>query len=260
FGDSYTDVTLRTTGGAMWPDYVSGYARAAAHSFAIGGGVCSEVLTPRPKGPVMEKQIPAFKAKMKALNLDMSKTVFTLWIGTNDIGHNMLVDGVQPKGVTMVDVARCGVDWVKTLYALGARNFISFSMVPLDRAPSYTKPNKNMELLRELIATGNTMRHLMLEAIAPTLPGAHIGYFYTNGLFTDIMTHPKNYLNGTAPLNGASTILDCKAKGGCVKKSDWDSYLWHDDLHPSEQANRIVAREIAAVMKGKVSPWIGWVS
>lgn len=29
--------------------------------------------------------------------------------------------------MTIVDVARCGADWVRTLYNTGARNFVSFN-------------------------------------------------------------------------------------------------------------------------------------
>ena len=38
-----------------------------------------------------------------------------------------------------------------------------------------------------------------------------------------------------------------------------DSYLWFDELHPSEQANRIVAREIVKGVKDS-SQWVKWLS
>ena len=103
-------------------------------------------------------------------------------------------------------------------------------MVPLDRAPSYTKPNANMELLRELVATGNELREMMLQLLAPTMPDAHIGLFNTHGLFTDIINNPKNYLNGTVDLNVESAWLDCSRDGGCTNMSDRDSFLWWVNL------------------------------
>ncbi len=33
-----------------------------------------------------------------------------------------------------------------------------------------------------------------------------------------------------------------------------------DELHPSEQADRIVAREIAEVIQGKANKWTTWLS
>lgn len=36
----------------------------------------------------------------------------------------------------------------------------------------------------------------------------------------------------------------------CTSKSSWDSYMWYDELHPSEQTDRIIAREFLEVLKG----------
>lgn len=55
---------------------------------------------------------------------DMGATVHTLWVGTNDVGANGLLTGEGARGVTVVDTARCAVEWVKTLYEAGARNFL----------------------------------------------------------------------------------------------------------------------------------------
>ena len=99
-------------------------------------------------------------------------------------------------------------------------------MVPLYRAPSYTKPNANMELLRELVATGNELREMMLQLLAPTIPDAHIGLFNAHDLFTDIINNPKNYLNGTVDLNVESAWLDRSRDDRCANMSDRDSFMW----------------------------------
>ena len=61
-------------------------------------------------------------------------------------------------------------------------------MIPLETTPLYavdSYPNRYWTLqrnttewhvfIRELTVSGNAMAKLMLEALAPTLPGAHIG-------------------------------------------------------------------------------------
>ena len=74
----------------------------------------------------------------------------------------------------------------------------------------------------------NQITQLELQALAPTLPGAHIGKpFYARsskplipencepasfdsyGLFADIYNHPGNYLNGIAPLNVTGCVNSC---------------------------------------------------
>ena len=77
-------------------------------------------------------------------------------------------------------------------------------------------------LMRELTVSGNAIARLMLQALAPTLHGAHLGappfpsgptihlltrpcartgLFDSHSLFTEMFNEPQLFLNGTAPLN-----------------------------------------------------------
>lgn len=66
---------------------------------------------------------------------------------------------------------------------------------------------------------------------------------------TDIYNNPSNYLNGTAPLDVTSYVN----LNGTVNASP-DSFIWYDELHPSEQTDRVIAREFVDVVKGN-SKW-----
>jgi hypothetical protein len=37
--------------------------------------------------------------------------------------------------------------------------------------------------------------------------------------------------------------------------TDKDSFLWYDELHPSEQTDRVLAREITDVVKNGSKKW-----
>ena len=127
FGDSYTQVEQATgDGGQAWPVYVADYANLSLFPFARAGAVCSNNLTLKPFPPVMESQVPLFLEEKanRTLHLNQDETVYTLWIGTNDVGVGALLTGDQTKGVTVVDTVGCAVNWVRTLYQNGARNFI----------------------------------------------------------------------------------------------------------------------------------------
>lgn len=68
---------------------------------------------------------------------------------------------------------------------------------------------------------------------------------------TDIYNNPAAYLNGTAPLNVTGTVHQCDASGQqCTDSDSPDSFLWYDALHPSEQTDRVIAREFVGVVKG----------
>jgi hypothetical protein len=67
----------------------------------------------------------------------------------------------------------------------------------------------------------------------------------------NIHDNPSAYLNGTAPLNVQGYVNHCNVTGGdCVANSSPDSFMWYDELHPSEQTERVVAQEFVKVVKG----------
>ncbi|EEB99252.1 hypothetical protein MPER_01101, partial [Moniliophthora perniciosa FA553] len=124
FGDSYTDVVSTGDGGVAWPVYAAGYANVSLHPFARSGATCSNNITFRPFPPVFESQLPLYFSERDngTLVLSPEDTVYTLWIGTNDLGANALLTG-HTNG-SLVDVTKCMVNWVQVLYDSGARNFI----------------------------------------------------------------------------------------------------------------------------------------
>ena len=67
---------------------------------------------------------------------------------------------------------------------------------------------------------------------------------------TDIYNNPANYLNGTAPLD----VTGYANVDGTGNPASPDSFMWYDELHPSEQTDRVIAREFVDVVKGN-SKW-----
>ncbi|KAI0317843.1 GDSL lipase/acylhydrolase [Amylostereum chailletii] len=282
FGDSYTDVVSVGDGGTAWPVYAVGYANATLFPFARSGAPCSQHLTPRPFPSVFEDEIPAYtsEARNGTISVNPDNTLYTLWIGTNDLGPNTLLTGGVVNDTTIVEVTECAVGWVNAMYKLGARSFLFQNIIPLDRLPLYavdSYPNRFWTLqrnttewhlfIKELSVSGNAISKLMLKALPAELSGAHIGLFDSHALFTDILDNPSNYLNGTAPLNTTGAINACVFKENTTISTctvttgtDRDSFVWFDELHPSEQSDRVVAREIANVLEGKGSKWATWFS
>ena len=136
FGDSYTDVHA-TVNRTAWPVYAASYGHFALHSFAQAGASCDARLTPRAdlgafRFPyVVQDELPAYFAAIKGgLRLPAEETLYSLWIGTNDVGAGALLTGEQTRGATIVEVTRCAVGWVRTLYASGARNFLLQNVRP----------------------------------------------------------------------------------------------------------------------------------
>ncbi|TBU45278.1 hypothetical protein BD309DRAFT_1079441 [Dichomitus squalens] len=210
FGDSYTDIDGHEDGGTVWPVFAAQDGNFALFPFAKVGATYSNNLTFRPFPSLFESQLPTYfseKSNGSLAVLRPENTIYTLWIGTNDVGANALLTGSQAPGVTLVDTATCAVNWVKTLYDSGARNFIFQNMIPLETTPLYA-PDSYLNLycdsqrnttewsvfMREPTTAGNAIARLELQFIAPTLHGAHIGLFDSHALLADMYARPKLYL------------------------------------------------------------------
>ncbi|KAL4063415.1 carbohydrate esterase family 16 protein [Scleroderma yunnanense] len=297
FGDSYTDPAYA---GFAWPLYVAEYGPFNLYPFAKSGATCSNKLTYRAFPPLTEYQLPGYfnathNGTIPASSILPNETMYAIWIGTNDVGVNaLLTDGGGVRsGVSIVEVRRCVVHAVEKLYDSGARNFVIMSMIPLNLTPLYASvsyPNHFWSTVRnttewsvfmnELVRAGNAITDLMLQIVAPRLEGAHIATFDAYALFSDMYANPGAYLNGTAA-NPAESGPPVYNVTGCTKacvlqlnesvldpgtctivkdEVQKDAYLWYDELHPSEQADRIVAREITALMKGQYTKWATWLS
>jgi hypothetical protein len=71
-------------------------------------------------------QLPAYlnETSNGTLILDPEETIYTIWIGTNDLGVNALLTGSDAPTTSIVEVRQCAIDVLKILYESGARNFI----------------------------------------------------------------------------------------------------------------------------------------
>ena len=71
----------------------------------------------------------------------------------------------------------------------------------------------------------------------------------------DIIDNPAEYLNGSLPYNVTGYIHHCNLTGAdCTTESNPDSFVWYDELHPSEQTSRVIAKAFVDVIKG-TSKW-----
>ncbi|OQO05439.1 hypothetical protein B0A48_09208 [Cryoendolithus antarcticus] len=309
FGDSYTDDSRlgyfinngtppvgyanpanyhSADGGRPWPQYVAQYTGAHVYNYAVSGAVCSNNITPRyfsaikaPFPSVEQYEVPAYIADSKYsypngtkfLTVPASQTVYSIFIGTNDLGNYAFLTDSQVAGTTIVNYTDCVFNQLQTLYSTGARYFVLQNVAPLNLVPQYADPahgglassqywpdkaNYSTNIteisykMAEYVALVNdvfTYQTPYLVEVAKRFPGAHFAVMDINGLLTDIYNNPSAYLNGTAPLN-VTSYVNLNGKPNASP----DSFIWYDELHPSEQTDRIIARTFVDVVKGS-SKW-----
>ena len=100
----------------MWPVFAAEEGNFTLFPFAISGATCASVFA---------SQLSVYMEEIASgsLKLDPKETIYTLWIGTNDVGVHGLLTG-QTTNETIVDTTACAVNWLQVLYDSGARNFI----------------------------------------------------------------------------------------------------------------------------------------
>ncbi|TKA54230.1 hypothetical protein B0A49_12900 [Cryomyces minteri] len=310
FGDSYTDEnrlayfianngsappvgyvgpvsTMTASGGRVWPRYVSYYTGCNIYDYAVSGAVCSNEITPRILNAihanfpsVKEYEIPAFIADSKYVEPNGQKymknpadsTVYSMWIGTNDLGDKALLTDSQVPGKTIVDYTNCVFEQLDSIYANGGRYFVLQNIAPLQLSPLYglpenggvgpshywpDKPSNITEVsyrMKESAVTVNDIYKYQVPyelIVANRYPGAHFAVMDMYTLISDIYYNPSAYLNGTLPANVTGWDNHCNLAGNvCARTNSPDSFLWYDELHPSEQTDRIIAKNFVDVIKG----------
>ncbi|RAL16775.1 SGNH/GDSL hydrolase family protein [Aspergillus homomorphus CBS 101889] len=272
-------------GGRAWPSYVQQYSGINLYDYAVAGAVCDVMVANSQRNAVKQDQLPAFLADRQYINKTTGQTalinrpeetVYAIWIGTNDLGYGGFLTEVQPAGMPLTYFTECVYTQLDRLHAIGARNFVLMNLAPLDLAPEYALPqngglpageywtdkstyNANITQSSEKMRQYATMVNAVFEyqtpydvQIAKRYPHSSFAIYDVHSLMTDIWKNPSNYLNGTAPLNVTSSIYRCG--NACKSNAVRDSYMWWNDLHPSEQTDRIIAREFVKLVKGQ-SKW-----
>lgn len=134
FGDSYTDNgrlgyyinndgnpppagTLQqqsnatASGGYAWGQFVQQYTGVAYYDYAISGATCSNEIISRyfsaidkPFPSVVDDELPSFVADVQVQELYSNRTaentLYSLWIGTNDLGFGAFLSDSQASGVS----------------------------------------------------------------------------------------------------------------------------------------------------------------
>jgi hypothetical protein len=93
---------------------------------------------------VLEYEVPAYVADSHYisngkpfLDIPPSETVYSIWIGTNDLGVYAFLTDSQVAGKTIPDYTECVYTALDRVYANGARYFVLMNAIPLQLTPLY---------------------------------------------------------------------------------------------------------------------------
>ncbi|TAQ90007.1 hypothetical protein B7494_g1656 [Chlorociboria aeruginascens] len=311
FGDSYTDEsrlsyfiahngtapppgtllpesTDTPGGGITWDRWVSIYSGAKLYNYAVSGAVCDNNMINRYlasiNGPFPDVvyEVNAFVADSKYINASTGtntlytnrrsdNTVYSIWIGTNDLGNDAFITDSSLHETTIPNYIDCIFNRFETIYNNGGRYFVLMNTAPLQLSPQYGLPGEGgknateywpdkpsnitevsgkMKEYTQLVNTIFDYRVPFEILIKKRYPGASIAIFDINTFLTDVYNNPIEY-NFTAPVNVQNAYHECTAESVCVDSAlSLDHYFWYDDLHPSQQTDEAIAKEFVRVVKG----------
>ncbi|KAJ7619619.1 GDSL lipase/esterase [Roridomyces roridus] len=281
YQEVYPPTDVAADGGFQWPWYLGIYGNYTIWNYATGGAVCSNDLLPSFTVPdVIGEQAAWFiqdhvlnnGTKNQKLDMDPSEFVVIVFIGTNDVGSSSFVTDSQNATVSIADLANCQIQALRNLHTLGARRFIVNSLIPLQltrlystsSAPTiyYPSPHDGVAWNKRVINFVHTLNALIRAGVGELNDewqgtAASVEMFDTYQLFEDMYNHPANWFNGSIPANVTGHCHQCPDPddytqcgiGDCTL-AERDSYMWWDELHPSEQTGRNLAREMWGKLKG----------
>ncbi|KAL8408006.1 hypothetical protein RB594_006709 [Gaeumannomyces avenae] len=286
-GTMHPEANVTASGGLAWGQMAARATGARYLDYAVGGATCSNNIVSRFLGSlgrefpsVLEDQIPSFKKDVDAGadtlyggGRTADNTVYAMWIGTNDLGagNAFLVEEYAP-GATLTNFTDCVWNVFDEIYSTGGRRFVLLNEAPLHLAPLYvpsanggigdstfwpTKTKYNETAYQQKILQYTTTVNTVFDYGAPfnlifkrRWPGAKFSIFDVHSLMTDMSLNPTRYFD--APANSTGFYRHCDPKTGkCADSTEpLSSFMWFDDLHPSERAEKVVAEHFLDVIAG----------
>jgi phospholipase/lecithinase/hemolysin len=87
--------------------------------------------------------------------------------------------------------------------------------------------------------------------IAKRYPDASIAVMDMNSFMREVYYNPTPYLTSPVNVTGQYYLCDVATGNTCTSSNTTlDHYFWYDELHPSQQVDKAIAKEFINVVKG----------
>ncbi|KYK54773.1 acetyl esterase [Drechmeria coniospora] len=272
--------SITFSGGYAWGRIVANRTGARFYNYAVGGAMCSNDVVGRqldaplvPLPSVIEYEMATYEADLAhgALypNRRPFNTVYALWIGTNDLGVGGFLGNAQRSNRTIRSFVECVWSALDRIYETGGRRFVLMNELPLETAPMYANPGlygkgndrywrdpstydtaDGQRAVREYTTSVNTMFEYGLpfhHLVKKRWPAASVSLLDLHSLWSGVRADPMRHLD--APANLTAPYRICLS--GCVKSAErLSSFMWYDELHPSERMEEIIGKSFIDVVRG----------
>ncbi|KAF8874987.1 hypothetical protein BD779DRAFT_1450461 [Infundibulicybe gibba] len=266
FGDSYTQTgftpssTLPAPGnplgnppypgwtssnGENWVDFVAtAYNKSLllTYNYAYGGAtIDAKLVTPfDPSVLSLTDQVNQFlnsvASKPASTPWTSANSLFSIWIGINDIGNSYYLSGDRSAFSDTLLNAEFAL--VQKLSAnvfspsnVGARNFLFLNVPPVDRSPLMLAQAASAQAIEKtVIDTFNSKLAAKASAFKSANSGVQTWIWDSNAAFKTILNSPKTY--------GFTDATSYGATGN----------FWLNNLHPTSPAHKIFGQQVGSLL------------
>lgn len=271
-----------SVGGYAWPRLVAQKTGAKLYDYAVAGGMCSDSVTQHflsningPFPSILDYEVPAFRTDLGYRGLYPDRrpdnTAYALWIGTNDLGIDGFLGDKQVRGATIPDFVECVWKALDGVYRLGGRHFVLLNVLPLQLSPMYASVDnggtgnneywgnkatynttETQDRMEQYLSSANSMfatgapYNLLVKR---RWPGATVSLLDVHSLLLDLRADPTRYY--TEPVNITGSWRGCGDAGCWQSTNPQSSFVWYDEVHPSERTCEHVADEFIKLLDGR---------
>lgn len=198
--------------------------------------------------PNLQPQVQSYTAQLATNNPALpapSSTLFTLWIGGNDVFAH--VENNDP--ITPAQVAANVSTAISNLYDAGGRSFLVPNLPPIGLSPDYLNDPIKGPQATAFANAYNAQLDLSLNALSGQLTGIDIIKLDINQLFLDVIADPAAYglVNVTqrayTPFSGTNPPFPYGSVVG-----NPDQYLYWDSAHGTRTANILIGETAFAAV------------
>jgi len=280
FGDSYStdgynvsqgvdspDPGYTASDGLNWVEYLGGtynVTNTAIYDLAYGGAtIDSALVTPYlPTVLSVVQQVEEFNeylaSKPAGAEWDSSNSLFTVWIGINDVGNSWDWTNVTQSAFFTVLMDRL-FGQVEELYSAGARSFLFLTVPPTNRAPIFLEQgfNASITMAAALADYNGQLVQYVRQFQANHTDLDQVTVFDTQPVFNTLLDNAETFgfvnITGYCGAYANGTPSRTTQVSGCAPVS---SYFWLNTLHPVYTVHDILAKAISTALSTMIYPTI----
>ncbi|CCA73377.1 related to cellulose-binding GDSL lipase/acylhydrolase, putative-Aspergillus fumigatus [Serendipita indica DSM 11827] len=160
-----------------------------------------------------------------------SNTLFSVWIGINDIGNSYWRSDATTFDDTLLNRY---FQLVQSLYSVGARKFLFLTVPPIQRSPLMLGQGSSVTATEKaVIADYNSKLAAKAAAFASANSGVTALVYDTSTAFNTVLDNPSAY-----------GLQDATSYGS------GNTYAWCNDYHPSPVIHNALASDLSKLIKG----------